>query len=215
MADHGCTSDDNGMVKCWGRGDYGQLGYNDLENRGDNPNEMGDNLPFLDLGFTNAPTNDPTSSPTNDPTSSPTIDPTATPTADPTSDPTSIPSKEPTADPTGEPTGFPTAAPSSEFESTWDSTWDFTEDPTMTTTPAPQCEDQSDTLIFAIRIQRGIIVGLGSIVLLLLLVICCLCCCRKQGGVNVISVKKAEEERDLLPNGRAQNIILDAQRIEV
>merc|ERR1719474_1716343 len=107
MSDHGCVSNDNGMVKCWGLGTNGELGYNDMVNRGDNANEMGDNLPFLDLGFTNGPTTDPTSSPTDDPTSSPTTDPTATPTDEPTSDPSSIPSEEPTAHPTGGPTGFP------------------------------------------------------------------------------------------------------------
>lgn len=41
---------DNGMVKCWGMNDYGQLGYGDENNRGDNPGEMGDNLPAVDLG---------------------------------------------------------------------------------------------------------------------------------------------------------------------
>ena len=29
---------------------YGQLGYGDTNNRGDGPNEMGDNLPTVDLG---------------------------------------------------------------------------------------------------------------------------------------------------------------------
>ena len=37
-------------MKCWGRGNYGQLGYGDTNNRGDGPNEMGDNLPTVDLG---------------------------------------------------------------------------------------------------------------------------------------------------------------------
>merc|ERR1719474_625122 len=149
MADHSCISDDNGMVKCWGHNSDGQLGYNDTENRGDYPGEMGDNLPFLHFGFTIAPTTDPTSAPSTDPTPAPTTQPTVSPTADPTSDPTSIPSEQPTADPTGEPTGFPTTSPTAEFETTWDSTWDLTVDSTMTTSSAPQCDDQRDALIFA------------------------------------------------------------------
>ena len=41
---------DNGTVKCWGRNNYGQLGYGDTNNRGDDPGEMGDSLPAIDLG---------------------------------------------------------------------------------------------------------------------------------------------------------------------
>src|SRR5262249_50829675 len=33
-----------------GRNDYGQLGIGDTKNRGDDPGEMGDNLPAVDLG---------------------------------------------------------------------------------------------------------------------------------------------------------------------
>ena len=40
----------NGTVKCWGFNDYGQLGYGDTEDRGDEPGEMGSNLPTVDLG---------------------------------------------------------------------------------------------------------------------------------------------------------------------
>lgn len=36
-------------VKCWGRNDKGQLGLGDTNNRGDQPGEMGDALPTLDL----------------------------------------------------------------------------------------------------------------------------------------------------------------------
>ena len=37
-------------VKCWGKGGNGQLGYGDTSNRGDGSNEMGNNLPTVDLG---------------------------------------------------------------------------------------------------------------------------------------------------------------------
>jgi len=45
-----CVLLDNGSVKCWGTNDYGQLGQGDKITRGDNPGEMGDNLPAINLG---------------------------------------------------------------------------------------------------------------------------------------------------------------------
>ena len=47
---HGCSLQSDGLVKCWGQATYGQLGSGDTNNRGDGPNEMGSNLPFVDLG---------------------------------------------------------------------------------------------------------------------------------------------------------------------
>ena len=45
-----CALLDNGTVKCWGLNVAGELGVGDIVNRGDKPNEMGDNLPAVDLG---------------------------------------------------------------------------------------------------------------------------------------------------------------------
>lgn len=45
-----CAVLDNNAVKCWGRNGLGQLGLGDMTNRGDGANEMGDNLPEVDLG---------------------------------------------------------------------------------------------------------------------------------------------------------------------
>ncbi|MEY2780115.1 MAG: hypothetical protein RL623_1295, partial [Actinomycetota bacterium] len=44
---HSCALLDNATVKCWGRGAFGQLGYNDTASRGDNSGEMGNSLPAV------------------------------------------------------------------------------------------------------------------------------------------------------------------------
>jgi alpha-tubulin suppressor-like RCC1 family protein len=49
-ADHSCALLDDATVKCWGYNEYGQLGLGDRRNRGDDPGEMGDALPAVDLG---------------------------------------------------------------------------------------------------------------------------------------------------------------------
>ncbi|RYE87789.1 MAG: hypothetical protein EOO75_14045, partial [Myxococcales bacterium] len=47
---HACVILDAGTVKCWGGNSRGQLGLGDTQNRGDQAVEMGDALPFVELG---------------------------------------------------------------------------------------------------------------------------------------------------------------------
>jgi cysteine-rich repeat protein len=47
---HNCVLFDEGSVKCWGMNRNGQLGLGDTDDRGDEPGEMGDDLPPVELG---------------------------------------------------------------------------------------------------------------------------------------------------------------------
>eukprot|EP01083_Nonionella_stella_P289971 986707_1 len=47
---HVCVILDDDSIKCWGENTEGPLGLGDVSNRGDAANEMGDNLPAVDLG---------------------------------------------------------------------------------------------------------------------------------------------------------------------
>ena len=44
---HNCAIMDNGYIKCWGYNNSGQLGLGDTDDRGNEANEMGDNLPSI------------------------------------------------------------------------------------------------------------------------------------------------------------------------
>ncbi len=66
---HTCVILNNGGVKCLGWNGNGQLGLGDVDNRGYNSSQMGNNLPFVDLGIKECPTMSPTYNPTNIPSS--------------------------------------------------------------------------------------------------------------------------------------------------
>src|SRR5262249_3648860 len=47
---HTCVITEISQVKCWGHNNYGQLGYGDTNDRGDQAGEMGASLPVVNLG---------------------------------------------------------------------------------------------------------------------------------------------------------------------
>jgi cysteine-rich repeat protein len=49
-SEHSCVAFEDGRVKCWGGTYSGQLGLGEPYPRGDEPGEMGDLLPFVELG---------------------------------------------------------------------------------------------------------------------------------------------------------------------
>ena len=111
--DHTCAILNTNEVKCWGRNRDGQLGYGDASSvpwRGRYPNQMGDNLPIVNV-CREPETYDPTSAPTDSPTRRPTEYPTRVPSSHPTSEPTQTPTVSPTDAPTPNHTDAPTNGP--------------------------------------------------------------------------------------------------------
>eukprot|EP01083_Nonionella_stella_P046615 124780_1 len=104
---HTCSLSTRNKVKCWGLNKFGRLGYGDTDNRGDEANEMGDNLPEIDLGSFTAFTHKPTFAPTDNPTPFPSLMPTFAP-MDPTPSPSVYPIAAPTVSQTTVPTTYPT-----------------------------------------------------------------------------------------------------------
>ena len=51
MLDDENTVEIDNIIKCWGHNFAGRLGLGDTNNRGDDANEMGNNLPFVSLGL--------------------------------------------------------------------------------------------------------------------------------------------------------------------
>jgi alpha-tubulin suppressor-like RCC1 family protein len=49
-SEHSCARSTGGLVKCWGSAWYGAHGLGSQNDYGDNYGEMGDALPFVDLG---------------------------------------------------------------------------------------------------------------------------------------------------------------------
>ena len=48
-SEHTCALLNNSSVRCWGYNMFGQLGLGDTSDRGNGPNEMGDDRPTLKL----------------------------------------------------------------------------------------------------------------------------------------------------------------------
>ena len=48
-SNHSCVILINSLIKCWGINGQGQLGYEDSQERGSHPGEMGDDLPYVHL----------------------------------------------------------------------------------------------------------------------------------------------------------------------
>lgn len=101
-------------IKCWGSNVHGQLGQGHKFDIGDDQGEMGDDLPFVDLGPSLPPvptTSQPTIVPTTSKPTTPaeTLSPTSVPTTN--SPTTRDPSVAPTPLVTGSPTLSPTSKP--------------------------------------------------------------------------------------------------------
>eukprot|EP01083_Nonionella_stella_P185918 679358_1 len=162
---HTCASSNANTMKCFGRGHSGQLGSGDIYNRGDDTNDMGENLLEIYLGQTfetqisptRNPTNDPSTAPTNDPSTTPSFGPINDPSTAPTNDPTKVPTKDPSNDPTAVTTAPTVAFTSNPSMASNNPTMDPTTAPTETPTAAPLFSPTIAplSLVDAIRGEQG------------------------------------------------------------
>eukprot|EP01083_Nonionella_stella_P000878 2491_1 len=154
-------------VKCWGYGGYGQLGYGDYDARGSKANQMGDNLPLVDIGQCFAtrhptaatavpsyspsllPSQYPSLYPSQYPSQHPTIssqhpsqDPTDFPSVSPSQQPSMVPTHDPSISPSQVPSQHPSQHPTS--DPTIDPTIDPTADPTIDPTVDPSADPTVD-----------------------------------------------------------------------
>ena len=218
-----------------GRNWNSELGYDDTNSRGDTPGEMGENLPFVILGFTLAPTPGPTANPTNQPSanppSAPTVSPSENPTAYPSKEPTDNPSRDPTVNPTSDPTlnpssnptldtsnspsVSPTANPSSKPVVEPSTESQRAEAEVQSECPVTNCDDLREERD-QMRLYLWVHYGINAVLVVMLLMMLCKdmrCCRRENNSLFVTGV--LPQESDVESNtAKARNILLRSVAVD-
>eukprot|EP01065_Artemidia_motanka_P020338 TRINITY_DN24349_c0_g3_i1.p1 TRINITY_DN24349_c0_g3~~TRINITY_DN24349_c0_g3_i1.p1 ORF type:complete len:1106 (+),score=202.69 TRINITY_DN24349_c0_g3_i1:256-3318(+) len=96
-------------IKCWGRGDFGQVGGENQVSPGEVAGQMGNNLAVVD---TNQQCPDPTRSPSTAPSRQPSTPPSRQPSRQPSTPPSRQPSTPPSRQPSAQPSRQPSTSPS-------------------------------------------------------------------------------------------------------